>query len=175
METITATNTICDFDACAEILRAQLSILSKITASQAMVRKAVMSKEWVEFNMLIESMGALAEQEEELEGRRISLFAKLDSSSTRQGQSGSTWFYAFVTRFNDEQRRELTGLYRKLKLEAAKIRMTNDALNRYLTDARVLVSGLVEAAYPQKKGKLYGRGGKLKDADMRSLVLEMKA
>ena len=175
METITATNSICDFELCAQVLKAQTSILSKITAAQAMIRQAVMNKEWMEFNMLIESMGALAEQEEELEERRISLFAKLDSSFKHEGQSGSTWFYAFVMRFNDEQRRELTGLYRKLKLEAAKVRMTNDALNHYLSNARVLISGLLEAAYPQKKGKFYGRGGKVKDADMRSLFLEMKA
>ncbi|GHV82820.1 hypothetical protein AGMMS50212_01600 [Spirochaetia bacterium] len=172
METITAANAVGEAEVCSQVLKAEIELLTKIAAAQTLVENAVKDKEWVNFGTLIEDMGRLAEQENELEQRRVELFNKFEKGGgSFLGQSGSTRFYAFVMRFPHDERRVLTDLYRSLKMLAAKIQFTNDALSNYLNEQRLLISGVIETIYPERKGNFYGRQGTLKTADMRSLVL----
>jgi hypothetical protein len=41
----------------------------------------------------------------------------------------------------------------------------------YLNEARLLVAGFLDAAFPDRKGKIYSRRGVQVQADMRSMVL----
>jgi hypothetical protein len=161
-----------EYDLCLTILNQQLEALTKIAAAQTLVRDAVKRKQWIDFNMLIESMNSFSFQIEDLEQQRLAIFedaADNDFAVCRRG--GAPTFYAFAMRFPDTERNSLTNVYRRLKMETAKVRFTSDALNAYLTDARILVSGMIDEAYPERRGKIYSKKGSLRSADMRSLVI----
>jgi hypothetical protein len=80
-------------------------------------------------------------------------------------------FYAFAANFPDEQRNELTEIYRTLKRETLKVQMDGQSLMSFITGARAAVAGFVEIAFPERHGKIYSPYGKAMSHDMRSMVV----
>jgi hypothetical protein len=79
--------------------------------------------------------------------------------------------YAFASRLPEAERRQFTELYRGLRLRAMRLRAASDALLLYLSEAKNTVDGFIDAAFPERKSKLYSRRGTQIAADMRSMVL----
>jgi hypothetical protein len=79
--------------------------------------------------------------------------------------------YAFASRLPETERRQFTDLYRGLRLRAMKLRAASDSLLLYLNEAKTTVDGFIDAAFPERKSKLYSRRGMQIAADMRCMVL----
>jgi hypothetical protein len=150
-----------------DILTKEIEILGKISSIQNLVRNAVINREWMDFESLLEKMHDQGREFELLEAERAGLFADVVPEKNRN-------FYALISRFSENSRKELTELYRTLKLETLKIRIANDALLRYLNEGRAVIASFLEAAFPDRKGKLYSRLGKQIQADMRSMVVNCR-
>jgi hypothetical protein len=162
---------------CAAVLNREAGLLKKIAALQELVRAAVINREWTDFEAHLAAIGRIGGEFEVLDQERRRIFALFSreggaSPAYQAGDSGDRGdFYALVSRFPREEGRELTALYRQLKLETLKIRLENEALMRYLSEGRAVVAGFLEAVFPDRKGRLYSRRGKQVQADMRSIVL----
>jgi len=157
------------YEHCLALFSAELEILARMQAAQTLVHGAVRRKEWVDFNTVIDSMKALGVKLEELEQQRAALFERIEAGKTGKA-SGQIRFYDFAATLPAGERTLITELFRRLKRESARVRFASDALSAYLYDAKTLVAGLLEAAFPEKRGKLYGRAGIPRQADMRSIV-----
>ena len=79
--------------------------------------------------------------------------------------------YAFASRLPETERKQFTDLYRGLRLRAMKLRAASDSLLLYLNEAKTTVDGFIDAAFPERKSKLYSRRGMQIAADMRCMVL----
>jgi hypothetical protein len=157
------------YDKCLLILGRETEVLKKISALQELVWKAVAAREWADFESFNGAINALGGEFEVLEGEREKLLSELD---TKQGRGDEkSRFYTLVSRFSPELRNELTQIYRNLKLEALKVRMSNDTLLNYLAEVRTVTAGFLEAAFPDRAGRLYTPQGTQIPADMRSVVL----
>jgi hypothetical protein len=152
------------------VLRREIALVEKIASIQASVRNAVINREWADFELLFNTFGELSRNFEALESERIGIFAEL--SKKTGGRDESAGFYALASRLPQDERKEVTGLYRKLKMETFKIRLANDTLLGYLNEAKATVAAFLEAAFPDRKGRLYSRQGIQRPADMRSMVLD---
>jgi hypothetical protein len=157
---------------CLEILKAETELLEKIRSVQIFVKNAVINREWVDFELLLSSLSTLSAEFEILEAERIRLFNGF-ARSGGEGDPGAG-FYALVTRLPGAERKELTELYRRMKMETFRIRLTNDTLIQYLNEARATVAAFLEAAFPDRKGCIYSRQGVHIQADMRSVVLNQR-
>ena len=80
-------------------------------------------------------------------------------------------FYAFAARLPEQERRELSELYRRIKMRTLGVRFANDSLTDYLDETQAVVSGFLEAVFPDRRGKIYSRKGTQVSPDMRSMVL----
>jgi hypothetical protein len=163
-------NTSADFVArCADVLRQETALLERLSAAQEVVRNAVFAREWVDLETLLARLAAYGNDFELLEAERSRLFAEFSNTGNEREGIG---FYALASRLADADRRELTELYRRLKLDALKVRLANDALTTYLQDAKATLSGFMDAAFPDRKGRIYSRKGKAVHAEMSSIVLD---
>jgi hypothetical protein len=175
------------------LMQTQTALINELAAAQDAVRNAVMNREWDEFDSLISTMNAYSEQFQSLEEKRAALFAALtehtpdvdtvssdapvDNNTLEQTDaddsafSDSTTFYAFASRLPSDERRELTGVYRDLKLRALRLRVASNSLMLYLNEAKGTVDGFINAAFPERKTNLYSRFGTRIAADMRCMVL----
>ncbi|MDR2369924.1 MAG: hypothetical protein LBD71_00465, partial [Treponema sp.] len=73
--------------------------------------------------------------------------------------------------FPAESRNRLTGIYRFLKNECLRVKVSGDTLAGFLNEARSLVSGYLETVFPERRGRIYSSRGMQVEPPPRSLVL----
>jgi hypothetical protein len=148
------------------ILQAQTEILENISAIQESVRNAVIKREWTDFEALLGAMNRYSEEFQTLETERAAIFSDLSGDTGKNGA-----FYSMVSRLPAEQRKTMSDMYRNLKLRALRVRVANESLVTYLDEAKTTAGSFMEAAFPDRKTRLYSRWGTRISADMRSMVV----
>jgi hypothetical protein len=151
----------------SSVLRRETDLLTEIGSLQKQVWETVLNRVWENFEGLMESLNVLGAEFQVLEQERAGLMAEFAGDGVREGES----FYHLASRLPGPEGMELAGLYRNLKSETLRVRISNDSLLHYLGEARTTVTGFLEVAFPDRKGKVYSRQGALIPADMRSMVL----
>jgi hypothetical protein len=152
------------FEQCKDILLKESELIQRIAALQKLIYDAVVNREWTDFEAHFNVLGGLGEEFAALENIREELFAK-----DQEGEKPS--FYALAARLPREQRKEITDIYRNLKLETLKVRMSGETLMGYVAGARATMTGFFEVAFPGRGGKIYSPHGVPVSHDMRSMVL----
>jgi hypothetical protein len=160
---------ISDYKAGIDILERETAVLRKIAGLQDSVRTAVMNRDWADFESLLEALREYGTQFEGLESERVRFFSALGTTSPDNDEKAG--FYALCARLPEAERTALTAAYRKLKMETFRMRLINNSLTEYLTEARTAVAAYLEAVFPDRRGRLYSRRGIQRPADMRSMVL----
>ncbi len=152
---------------CADILRQETALLERLGSAQESVRRAAFARDWSNMDSLLACLDEYGNSFELLEAERVRIFSELGDGSKNSGS-----FYAIAARLESPQRKELTELYRRLKLDTLKVRLANDALSSYLNAARATLSGFLDAAFPDRRGRIYSRRGAAVHAEMRSIVID---
>jgi hypothetical protein len=147
-----------DYNRCVSVLSGEIAILKKISVVQGRVRRAAMNREWVDFDENDRELNSLGGEFARLEDERAALFP------------AETPFYTAILELPDEQRVELSRLYRELKIETLKMRALNETFLVYLSEAKSLAAAYLEAVCPARGGKLYTRKGRKVSQDLRSIV-----
>jgi len=147
-----------NYKRCVSVLSGEIEILKKISAVQDRVRKAVINREWSDFDENDKELNRLGGEFAHLEDERAMLFPP------------ETPFNAVVLKLPDAERMELSRLYRELKTETLKMRALNETFLIYLNEARNLAASYLEAVCPARGGKLYTRKGRKVSQDLRSIV-----
>ncbi|GHV77982.1 hypothetical protein AGMMS49942_28030 [Spirochaetia bacterium] len=157
------------YDECAHILKQELQMLEQIQVLQDQVKNAVRNRQWIDFEGHLGSLAAIGDEFEALDHERERIFTSFARKMGFNHQG--VGFYAFAARLPETERRELSDLYRRIKMRTLGVRFTNDSLTDYLDETQAVVSGFLEAVFPDRKGKIYSRRGTQVAPDMRSMVL----
>jgi hypothetical protein len=152
------------FEQCKDILLKESDLVQRIAALQKLIYDAVVNREWTDFEGHFDALSGLGEEFAALEDMRDGLFAK-DQGGERPS------FYSLAAQLPREQRKEITDIYRKFKIEFLKVRMSGETLMGYIAGARATMAGFFEVAFPGRGGKIYSPHGVPVSHDMRSMVL----
>ncbi len=152
---------------CTDVLRQEIALLGRIAGTQEIVRNAAFARDWKDMDSLFARLGDYGREFEILERERLRVFSELGGGGTERVP-----FYALTARLDEPTRRELSDLYRRLKLDLLKVRLANESLGSYLQEARSTISEFMAAAFPDRKGNLYSKRGIRVESEMRSLVLD---
>jgi hypothetical protein len=161
-----------EYERCVSVLNAEIELAGKICVMVTMVRRAVETRVWTDFEPLMGNLAHDGAEFEALEREREAAFAALAEKAGKDAFPKEAGFYTLAARLPAEERKHLTELYRNLKLAVFRIGIENAALMNYLNGLRGIVSDFIAAAFPDRKGKLYTRRGGQVHADMRSMVLD---
>ncbi|MDR0387328.1 MAG: hypothetical protein LBH57_04760 [Treponema sp.] len=158
---------------CTAVLEQERELVAKIAGMQDLIRKAVMNRQWLDFESHMAVLGQIGARFEDLDRERVRIFASFTGDGVAPEKAGedAAGFYALAACFPADERKAITGVYRNLKMETMKVRIENDALINYLGEASLLITDFLDAAFPDRKGKIYSRSGSQVQADMRSMVL----
>ena len=170
-----------NYESCVSVLEGEIALLKGISAMQDKVRQAVMSREWDDFDEKTRDVDRLGEEFARLEGERARLFSALTGACEKKVSKGSatpggSWvieekpFYAAIMGLPVQERRQLSYLYRELKMETFKMRAMNETFLAYLNEAKTLAAAYIEAVCPARGGKLYTRQGGKVSQDLKSIV-----
>ncbi|AEJ19260.1 flagellar export chaperone FlgN [Gracilinema caldarium] len=170
MKTLDVTYTDTKVYECIALLQKEIALLERLAFAQDVVSQAVCSRDWTDIDALFKRLDEYNKEFDALEKDRSQLFIELSQAlGFDQEKPG---FYVLATRLDPENRRQMTDLYRRLKLDVLKIRLSNDTLQHYIATNRAVISEFLQAAFPDRKGKLYSRHGREIHAEMRSIVLD---
>ena len=166
-------NTKWDYSRCLEVLNGEIALLGRIFAIQRAVREAVLRQEWTDFDWKIAEVKQMGLEFAELDDERATLFSALAQSIYGIMDSARNQFppfYTLASRLPEDERRELSRLYRIIKIETLKMQALNESFLDYLNEAKTAASACIEAAFPARGGKLYNRKGSKNDQDLKSMV-----
>jgi hypothetical protein len=159
-----------EYENCSIVLLQEIEILRKIASVQNLVWNTIASREWADFETHIGAIGVMGAEFDALDRKREVLFSRFPAYGA--GGEGNSRFYAFAATFPGDLRDKLTDTYRNLKMETLRVRMFNDTILGYLNSIRATAAGFLDIAFPDRRGRLYSRGGKEVQKDMRSMVLD---
>jgi hypothetical protein len=147
------------------ILLKEIELLEKIPPLQTLIRDAVIKREWTDYELLMQSIGEIGTRFELMEAEREEIFKTLADGNEQES------FYTWASKLPQKEQENISALYRKLKMITLQIKIANDTLMEYLREAKSAISGFLDRAYPDRRGKMYSRAGIEREADMRSVVL----
>jgi len=154
-------NKALNFGDCVSVLSGEIDLLKKISVLQGKVRQAVIRRDWADFDGKIQEMNQFGTEFAGLEGERERLFPATEGKP----------FNTVITDLPLEESRELSRLYRELKMETLKMRALNETFLAYLNEAKALAAAYIETVCPARGGKLYTRKGSKASQDLKSIVL----
>jgi len=163
------------YEKCRDILLKEFELIQKAVFIQEKIRLAVANKEWAVFEDHFNVMNSIESNMANLENEREQLFYVFETLVHQQGFSETLdakgRFLKLVSLLPENQREELTSIYRSLKLEAVKLRIANDALMTYLGEIKSTLVDFLALAFPDRCGKMYTKSGVHSSNDLSSMVL----
>jgi len=163
------------YEKCRDILIRECELIQEAFAILEKLRLAVIGREWTDFEVHITSMNNIENNLASLEDEREQLFSVFEAlmrhSIFNDRMDSKGRFYAMVCLLPENQRNDLTSIYRSLKLDTLKLRMANEAFMTYLAGIKSTLREFFEYAFPERAGKMYTKDGTHLSHDMRSMVL----
>ncbi len=149
-------------------LRAETRTLKDYADLQRSLQQAISKRKWTELNKEIDALRLLVDKIEALEEDRIQAYQSLKGSLQAGEREG---FTEIVARLPAEERDELIALYRHMKAAVIRVKASAGLLNYYVQSMSEALRQILEELFPHRKGKMYSRTGKPKEAGDESLML----
>jgi di/tripeptidase len=149
-------------------LREETRTLKDFADLQKNLQQAISKRKWTELNKEIDALRLLADKIEALEEDRIQAYKMLKDSLKTRGREG---FTEIASRLPAEERDELIGLYRHLKAAVIRVKASAGLLNYYVQSMSEALRQILEELFPHRKGEMYSRTGKPKEAGDEALRL----
>jgi len=162
-----------EFEKCRDVLVRENELVHKVGSLQDMAYKAVVGRDWADFDEHFHALEEMGKELAVLESEREQVFSKCYEGIATDVDASSR-FYAFVARFNQEQRTEITEIYRSLKMETIRVQAVGETLMGYIAGMRSTVAEFFKTAFPERSGKTYSPYGTQVSHDMRSMVLNQQ-
>ena len=163
------------YEKCRDILLKEFEMIQNAVTVQETIRIAITEREWTTFEENMGAMNAIENNLASLEAEREQLFSVFKTLIHQQSFSENLdekgRFYELVSVLPENQRNDLTSIYRSLKIEAIKLRMANEAMLAYLNGVKSTLKEFFDLAFPERGGSIYTRTGSHFSNDMRSMVL----
>ena len=166
------------YEKCRDILLQECELIQNAAAVQEKIRLAVTEREWTVFEDHLSSMNAIENKIVSLENEREQLFSVYETlihqKSFSDNLDAKGRFYALVSMLPENQRNDLTSIYRSLKLESIKLRLANETLMTYLAGVKSTLKDFFDLAFPERAGKMYTNRGTHSANDMSSMVFNSR-
>jgi len=163
------------YEKCRDILLRECELIQNAGVIQEKIRQSVLDRKWADFQEHINEMNNIENNIAGLENEREQLFTAFDALTNHNNFSATydpkRRFYAMASLLPENQRNELTEIYRSLRLEAMKLRIANEVLMTYLVHVKSTIKEFFDLAFPERAAKVYTNQGILPAQDMRSLVV----
>ena len=163
------------YERCRDILLKQSELVQKAVFLQEKIRLAVTNKEWTIFEDHLNVMNSIESKMETLEAEREKLFSVMETLIHQDGFSQTLdakgRFYKLVALLPENERNDLTAIYRSLKIEALKLKIANEALFVYLSEIKSTLNEFFSLAFPDRCGKVYTKTGNHFSNELSSMVL----
>lgn len=147
----------------------QVAALEAFVDDQRAVAGAVRARDWPALEKSLERAAAAAESVSAAEALRARAWeAFLDETGLPVDSS----VFRAALALPVEYRSTLNDAYRQLRLAAMRARIENDALSGFVGSAASTLRETMEALFPERKGRIYGKTGRPRHAAPGAMILD---
>ncbi|MFP4509451.1 MAG: flagellar export chaperone FlgN [Spirochaetaceae bacterium] len=151
-----------------DVIRAQIMTLETIAAEHSRLQEAVMNRDWESLEEQIRVLQAHAHDAGALEEQRKASYGRLRKLL---GFGAEESFFELLCRLEDEERTELAALYRGLKIAVMRVASANGGLEAYVQSSTQTIEEVLKELFPERKGTIYSRTGRVQRHDDRAFVV----
>ncbi len=151
-----------------DVIRAQIMTLETIAAEHSRLQEAVLNRDWESLEEQIRHLQQRAVEAATLEDQRKSSYSRLRQML---GLGPEESFFELLCRLEDEERTELASLYRGLKIAVMRVASANGGLEAYVQSSTETIDAVLKELFPERKGTIYGRSGRVQRHDDRAFVV----
>jgi hypothetical protein len=147
----------------ARVLEVESGLMVEALEAHKRFRDAVLAHSWKEAARTTGALEAVA--------------VRLADAEKQRGlvMEGIGDFYEGAAVLPLEEREMVCGLYRGLKSGATRLGIAQRALLEYTAEMGEAMRGMLDAAFPARRAKTYGRSGALRSGAVSSMVLNRQA
>lgn len=150
------------------VLERQIGELERLARAETDLQRAVTDRDWQAAEALIDELRKTAEGFSQLESARHDAYrALLDSVGARRDMP----FPVALGRLDEDSRRTLTDLYRRLKVALFRVRSISEGLDAFVATLMTTTRGILEELYPTRKGRMYGPRGTVSGTEDWALIV----
>jgi hypothetical protein len=151
-----------------DALQQEARCLNDFAARQKSMQAAISRRKWTELDKEVAELKGLAEKIEALEDGRASAYKGLREALHARDRED---FLQVVSRLPAADREELLAQYRHLKAAVIRVKASAGLLSYYVRSLSETLRAVLEEMLPHRKGRIYSRSGRAKQAGDESLVL----
>jgi hypothetical protein len=153
-------------------LQEEARCLNDFAARQKSMQAVISRRKWTELDKEVSELKALAGKIEHLEEGRASAYKALRKALQARDRED---FLQVVSRLPPAEREELVAQYRRLKAAVIRVKASAGLLSYYVRSLSETLRVVLEEMLPHRKGRIYSRSGRAKQAGDESLVLRHNA
>jgi hypothetical protein len=155
-----------------DVLQDEARCLNDFAARQKSMQAAISRRMWTELDKEVAELKALAEKIEILEDGRASAYKGLRKALQARDRED---FLQVVSRLPAADREELVAQYRRLKAAVIRVKASAGLLAYYVRSLSETLRVVLDEMMPHRKGRIYSRSGRTKQAGDESLLLHHNA
>lgn len=149
-----------------ETLLKEAEVLTLLNACQKRMYESTVNRDWIMLQNETAASESITESFLELEKKRKYIVHAIDPKA-----DGTKDFYFVTASFAEADRKRVNTLFRDVKRLLLLSKTENEAFGSYVSNARTLVAGVIDAVVPARRNKIYNRRGSLASGNVESMVL----
>ena len=150
-----------------EILQQQILVIKKVYEYQKALTDCVLHRAWEGMEQYIQKSTEASQTFLQLDKQCFLFLDQLHPYSDDVSD-----FYSYIGILPQKTQQTLTALYRSLQHALCMSKIENDSLSAYISHARTLINGMVQAASESTKTAYYTRSGAPTQGKFTSMVID---
>jgi hypothetical protein len=152
-----------------ELINSEVELLESFARDERKLQSAMVNRQWELLEGIVNEMSHASEQVLAVETERHECYTRLREELGCDPQDS---FYDFAARLDLGERMEISELYRRLKVAVMRVQALTGGIGSYVTSATTAIRDVLDELYPQRKGRIYSRGGHHTAPDDRAMVVD---
>lgn len=148
------------------VLEKQIALLTDLYACQKRMYEAVLVRDWEQLQQELAESADMAQTFKNLDDDRIAILRILGPDIDVENG-----FYRVTALLDEQDRMTINSRYREMKRLLLLSKTENDVFTTYITNAKSLLSGMLDTVISGRKNKIYTRNGALASTNVESVVL----
>jgi len=148
------------------VLEEQITLLTSLYACQKRMYESVLVRDWEHLQKELADSTVMAEAFKNLDDKRIEQLRKIAPDMEVENA-----FYRVTARLDEATRVTINNRYREMKRLLLLSKSENEVFSTYITNAKSILSGMLDTVISGRKSKIYTRNGALASTNVESVVL----
>ncbi len=151
-----------------DILTEEIELAESFEMTERGIMNAVLNSTWDTLEISLSRAEGLSLRIESIDRERAECIEILRKIT---GADKNEHFYRLTAGLEPAQQKQVNDLYRKLKIAVLNLRNTNWRINAYVATVTGIMKQTLQEIYPNRRGSLYSRAGRIREAGNNPMVL----